>query len=87
MRVARNQVAGPFLALLIAVVIFSLTTDTFLRPQNFSLIFQQSVVIGILAYAGLSWLRSDRQFWHDAACGTRLVTWRPALPAQAESGR
>jgi fructose transport system permease protein len=49
MRVARNQVAGPFLALLIAVVVFSLTTDTFLRPQNFSLIFQQSVVIGILA--------------------------------------
>jgi uncharacterized RDD family membrane protein YckC len=46
-----------------------------------------AVVIGVLAYAGLSWLRSDRQFWHDAACGTRLVTWRPALPAQAESGR
>ena len=45
----RNQVAGPLLALLIAIVIFSVTTDTFFRPQNFSLIFQQSVVIGILA--------------------------------------
>jgi fructose transport system permease protein len=49
MRVARNQVAGPLLALLVACIVFSLTTDTFLRPQNFSLIFQQSVVIGILA--------------------------------------
>lgn len=49
MRLLRNQVAGPLAALLIACVIFSVTTDTFLRPQNFSLIFQQSVVIGILA--------------------------------------
>jgi fructose transport system permease protein len=48
-RLARSQVAGPFLALLIACIIFSVTTSTFLRPQNFSLIFQQSVVIGILA--------------------------------------
>jgi fructose transport system permease protein len=49
MRLLRNQVAGPLAALLIACVIFSVTTDTFLRPQNLSLIFQQSVVIGILA--------------------------------------
>ncbi len=49
MRLLRNQVAGPLIALLVACVIFSVTTDTFLRPQNFSLIFQQSVVIGILA--------------------------------------
>ncbi len=49
MRLARSQVAGPFLALVVACVIFSVTTDTFLRPQNFSLILQQSVVIGILA--------------------------------------
>jgi uncharacterized RDD family membrane protein YckC len=27
----------------------------------------------ILAYALLALLRRDRQFWHDAACGTRLV--------------
>jgi uncharacterized RDD family membrane protein YckC len=27
----------------------------------------------IFAYALLALLRSDRQFWHDVACGTRLV--------------
>ena len=35
---------------------------------------------GVLAYAGLAWLRPDRQFWHDVVCGTRVVDWRPALP-------
>lgn len=49
MRVARSQIAGPFLALLIACVVFSVTTRTFLRPENISLIFQQSVVVGTLA--------------------------------------
>ena len=33
---------------------------------------------GVLAYAGLAWLRPDRQFWHDAVCGTQVVDWRPA---------
>ncbi len=28
----------------------------------------------IVVYAALALLRADRQFWHDAACGTRLVT-------------
>ena len=32
---------------------------------------------GVLAYASLVWLRPDRQFWHDAVCGTRLVHWQP----------
>jgi uncharacterized RDD family membrane protein YckC len=41
------------------------------------------VAIGALAYAALAWLRPDRQFWHDALCGTRLITWRPARPAQS----
>ena len=36
------------------------------------------VIAGVLAYAGLAWLRSDRQFWHDAVCRTRLVNWRPS---------
>ena len=27
----------------------------------------------VLTYALLSRLRADRQFWHDALCGTRLV--------------
>jgi uncharacterized RDD family membrane protein YckC len=29
--------------------------------------------IGVLGYAALAWLRPDRQYWHDAACGTRLI--------------
>ena len=32
---------------------------------------------GALAYAALAWLRTDRQYWHDAVCGTRLVVWQP----------
>lgn len=37
-----------------------------------------AMIAGVLAYAALAWLRSDRQFWHDAVCGTRLITWTPA---------
>jgi uncharacterized RDD family membrane protein YckC len=29
---------------------------------------------GVLAYAALAMLHPQRQFWHDAVCGTRLVT-------------
>lgn len=36
-----------------------------------------ALAAGVLAYASLAWLHPARQFWHDAACGTRLVTWRP----------
>jgi uncharacterized RDD family membrane protein YckC len=35
---------------------------------------------GVFAYAALARLHPQRQFWHDAACGTRLITWRPARP-------
>lgn len=35
------------------------------------------VVSGVLAYALSALLRADRQFWHDALCGTRLVDARP----------
>lgn len=45
------------------------------------------LLAGVLAYAGLAWLRPDRQFWHDVVCATRLVDSRTALPAQAESPR
>lgn len=45
-----------------------------------------TLIAGVLAYAALAWLRADRQFWHDALCATRLVSWRPAPRAQAESG-
>jgi uncharacterized RDD family membrane protein YckC len=30
--------------------------------------------IGVPAYALLALLQPERQFWHDAVCGTRLVT-------------
>jgi len=40
---------------------------------------------GVLAYAALAWLRSDRQFWHDVICGTRLVDCKPAPAPKAES--
>lgn len=42
-----------------------------------------ALFFGVLAYAGLAFLRPDRQFWHDAVCGTRLIDWRPALPGRA----
>lgn len=37
-----------------------------------------ALVAGVLAYAALAWLHPQRQFWHDAVCGTRLIHWRPA---------
>jgi Ribose/xylose/arabinose/galactoside ABC-type transport systems, permease components len=46
---ARNPTAGPLAALIVAVVAFSATTDTFLQPGNLSLLFQQSLVVGVLA--------------------------------------
>ena len=33
---------------------------------------------GVLVYAATAYLRRDRQFWHDAFCGTRLVAAAPA---------
>jgi uncharacterized RDD family membrane protein YckC len=38
------------------------------------------LLVGVLTYAALTRLRPDRQFWHDAVCGTRLIDWRPAPP-------
>lgn len=49
--VLRRPLVGPLAALIIAVVIFSVITDTFFTPYNLSLILQQSVVVGILAVA------------------------------------
>lgn len=40
-----------------------------------------TIAVGVLTYAALARLRDDRQFWHDAVCGTRLVDSRPALPS------
>lgn len=41
-----------------------------------------ALTAGVLTYAALARLHPERQFWHDAVCGTRLVTWRPARPAK-----
>lgn len=38
------------------------------------------LTVGVTAYALLAKLHPQRQFWHDAVCGTRLIDWRPALP-------
>ena len=37
-----------------------------------------AIAIGVVAYALLALLHPQRQFWHDALCGTRLVDERPA---------
>ncbi|MDP1648270.1 MAG: RDD family protein [Rubrivivax sp.] len=36
-----------------------------------------AITVGVLAYASLARLHPDRQYWHDAVCGTRLVAWWP----------
>ncbi len=38
------------------------------------------VVVGVVAYALLAFLHPQRQFFHDAVCGTRLATWRAKSP-------
>jgi fructose transport system permease protein len=45
----RNPLIGPLAALVLAVIVFSVITDTFFTANNLSLVLQQSVVIGILA--------------------------------------
>jgi len=44
------------------------------------------MVVGVITYALSARLHPERQFWHDALCGTRLVTWRPAA-RRAQSDR
>jgi fructose transport system permease protein len=43
------SIIGPFVALLVACLIFSLESDRFLTGQNFSLIAQQVMVVGVVA--------------------------------------
>jgi uncharacterized RDD family membrane protein YckC len=38
-----------------------------------------ATAVGVLAYAVASLLNPTRQYWHDALCGTQLITHRPAL--------
>ncbi len=48
-RLPSSSILGPLVALLIAIVFFTLRSDRFLSGQNFSLILQQVVVVGVLA--------------------------------------
>jgi uncharacterized RDD family membrane protein YckC len=41
-----------------------------------------ALLAGVAAYALLTRLLPQGQFWHDVVCRTRLITWRPALPAR-----
>jgi uncharacterized RDD family membrane protein YckC len=45
-----------------------------------------AVVAGVLAYAALTRLHPQRQYWHDAACGTRLVD-APAPPRPTKKAK
>jgi fructose transport system permease protein len=45
----RAPAVGPAMALIAAIAVFSVFTDTFLNPDNLSLVVQQSLVIGTLA--------------------------------------
>jgi uncharacterized RDD family membrane protein YckC len=36
-----------------------------------------AVLTGVLGYASLTRLHPDRQYWHDAVCRTRLISWYP----------
>lgn len=38
------------------------------------------MIVGVIAFALLAFLHPQRQFLHDAVCGTRLVTWRAKSP-------
>jgi uncharacterized RDD family membrane protein YckC len=44
------------------------------------------VTAGVVGYALLAYLHPQRQYLHDAICGTRLVTWRPQ-PGGADTAR
>ncbi|MGW1208128.1 ABC transporter permease [Streptomyces sp. NPDC002499] len=48
-RLIGNAAAGPLAALVIAVIVFALTTDTFFNLDNGSLIVEQFLVVGTLA--------------------------------------
>jgi fructose transport system permease protein len=48
-RVLSTPTIGPVFALILAIVVFSVTTDTFMTAGNMSLVLQQAVVVGTLA--------------------------------------
>ena len=48
-RVITAPTVGPFIALLLTMAFFSLKTDRFFQAQNFSLVLQQVMIVGVLA--------------------------------------
>lgn len=42
-----------------------------------------AISVGVIAYALLALLHPQRQFWHDALCGTRLIDAPPMPLAKA----
>jgi fructose transport system permease protein len=48
-RVLTAPTVGPLFALVLTVVFFSLKTDRFFQAQNFSLVLQQILIVGVLA--------------------------------------
>jgi fructose transport system permease protein len=48
-RALSTSTIGPLFALLLAIIVFSVTTDTFMTAGNMSLVLQQAVVVGTLA--------------------------------------
>ncbi len=40
-----------------------------------------AAAVGVVAYALLTLLHPQRQFWHDALCGTRIVDAKPTAAA------
>lgn len=42
-----------------------------------------AIGVGAVAYALLALLQPQRQFWHDAVCGTRLIAVPRILPKKA----
>jgi len=42
-----------------------------------------AIGVGVVAYALLALLHPQRQFWHDALCGTRLIDVRPSTPTKS----
>ena len=42
--------------------------------------------VGVCAFAALTWLHPQRQFWHDALCGTRLLSVQRTGKASVQPG-
>lgn len=55
-----------------------------LNPAHSTLLLWAYPALWIACYALLSFLHPQRQFWHDALCGTRLVAVPPSATASAQ---